>query len=180
MKTLSQKSRTKYRIKVSKLKTRKYINFNNILKGPLFDKVCLHAKLLWLCPTLCDPMNCRPQGSSVLERQEYRNELPCPFPDLPNPETEPASLMSPTLGGSFYSTITTSEALDNMYSVFLVFEIYHFKIKILQTMFFITVIFSLIMSLTLVDLSKLGIIIPIFTYGKLGLDVNKITGNWLG
>ena len=55
---LLQKSKTKYRIKVPKL-------FNNILKGPLFDKVCLHAKLLWSCSTLCDPMDCRPPGASV-------------------------------------------------------------------------------------------------------------------
>ena len=62
---LLQKSKTKYRIKVPKLKTRKYVNFNNILKGPLFDKVCLHVKLLWSCSTLCDPMDCRPPGASV-------------------------------------------------------------------------------------------------------------------
>ena len=59
------------------------------------------------------------------------------------------------------------EALDNMYSVFIVFEIYHFKIKFLQTMFSITVIFWLIMSLTLVDISKFGIIIPIFIYEEM-------------
>jgi len=27
--------------------------------------VCLHAKLLQSCPTLCDPMDCSPPGSSV-------------------------------------------------------------------------------------------------------------------
>ena len=26
---------------------------------------CLHAKLLHQCPTLCDPMDCSPPGSSV-------------------------------------------------------------------------------------------------------------------
>ena len=26
---------------------------------------CVHAKLLQLCPTLCDPMDCGPSGSSV-------------------------------------------------------------------------------------------------------------------
>ena len=26
---------------------------------------CMHAELLWLCPTLCDPMDCSPLGSSV-------------------------------------------------------------------------------------------------------------------
>ena len=27
--------------------------------------VCVHAKSLQLCPTLCDPMDCSPPGSSV-------------------------------------------------------------------------------------------------------------------
>ena len=27
--------------------------------------VCMHAKSLQLCPTLCNPMDCRPPGSSV-------------------------------------------------------------------------------------------------------------------
>ena len=32
------------------------------------------------CPTLCDPMNCSPPGSSVhgILRQEYWSGLPCP------------------------------------------------------------------------------------------------------
>ena len=55
------------------------------------------AKLLHLCPTLCNPMDCSPPGSSVhgFSEQEYFSELPCPPPgDLPNPWTEPLSLMS--------------------------------------------------------------------------------------
>ena len=51
-----------------------------------------------LCLTLCDPMNCRPPGSSVLpwfSRQEYWSGWPCPPPgDLPNPRIKPRS---PTL-----------------------------------------------------------------------------------
>ena len=47
------------------------------------------------CPTLCDPMDCSPQGSSVHEafsRQEYWSGLPCPPPgDLFNPGREPRS-----------------------------------------------------------------------------------------
>ena len=50
---------------------------------------CVHAKSLQLCPTLCYPMDCSPQAplSSCLgfSRQEYRNGLPCPPPDLPIP-----------------------------------------------------------------------------------------------
>ena len=47
------------------------------------------------CPTLCDPMDCGPPGSSVpgILRQEYWSGLPCPPPgDLPNLGMEPSSL----------------------------------------------------------------------------------------
>ena len=40
------------------------------------------------CPTLCDPMDCSPPGSSAhgISRQEYQNGLPFPSPgDLPSP-----------------------------------------------------------------------------------------------
>ena len=61
--------------------------------------ICLVAQS---CPTLCNPMECSPPGSSVhgdspwgFSRQENRSGLPClPPGDLPNPETE---LRSPAL-----------------------------------------------------------------------------------
>ena len=57
---------------------------------------CVGAKLLLLCLTLCDPMDC-PQGFS---RQEYWSGLPCPSPgDLPDPGIEHVSLASPALAG---------------------------------------------------------------------------------
>ena len=36
------------------------------------------------CPTLCDPMDCSPPGSSVqgISRQEYWSGLPFPSPSL--------------------------------------------------------------------------------------------------
>ena len=44
-------------------------------------------------------------------RQEYWTGLPFPPPgDLPNPETEPVSLMSPALVGGFFTTSATWEA----------------------------------------------------------------------
>ena len=64
--------------------------------------LCLHAKSLQSCLTLCDPMDCSPPGTSSMEfsRQEYWNGLPCPPPgDLPNPGIEPMSRMSPALAG---------------------------------------------------------------------------------
>ena len=45
-------------------------------------------------------------------RQEYWSGLPCPPPgDFPDPGIEPASLMSPALGGGFYTTRATWETL---------------------------------------------------------------------
>ena len=44
--------------------------------------------------------------STEVSRQEYWNELPFPSSgDLPDPEIEPASLVSPTLAGGFFTTI---------------------------------------------------------------------------
>ena len=48
-----------------------------------------------------------PMGFS---RQEHWRGLPCPPPgDLPDPGTEPASLMSPALAGGFFTTSNTWE-----------------------------------------------------------------------
>ena len=45
------------------------------------------------CPTLCDPVNCSPPGSSVhgFPRQEYWDGLPFPSPDLPDAGIKPLS-----------------------------------------------------------------------------------------
>ena len=62
--------------------------------------VCVQLRL-----TLCDPMDCVNQTplSVGFSRQESWSGLPFPPPgDLPNPGTEPLSLMSLALaGGSF-------------------------------------------------------------------------------
>ena len=66
-----------------------------------------------LCPTLCDPMDCSPPGSSVngVSRQEHYNGLPClPPGDLPNPgiKLRPPALemdsISPELPGKSKDT----------------------------------------------------------------------------
>ena len=57
-----------------------------------------------LCPTLCDPIDCRPPGSSVhrISRQEYWSGLPFPAPgDPPDPGIE---LTSHALAGGFFTT----------------------------------------------------------------------------
>ena len=45
----------------------------------LFSFVCVSAKLLQSCPTLCGPMDCSPPGSSVqgFSKQERWSGLPC-------------------------------------------------------------------------------------------------------
>ena len=70
----------------------------------------MRAKSLQSCPTLCDPMDGSPPGSSVhgFSRQEYWSGLPCPSPgDFPNPGIEPVSLRSPALAGGFFTTRAT-------------------------------------------------------------------------
>ena len=76
----------------------------------LFTSVlCVYAKSLQLCPTLCNPIDCTPLGS----RQEYWSGLPCfPPSDLPNTGTEPTSLDSPALAGGFFiSSITLGSVM---------------------------------------------------------------------
>ena len=71
------------------------------------------AKLLQSCPTLCDPVDCSPQGSPVhgIFRARVLERVAMPSPeDLPNPGTEPASLTSPALTGRFLTTSTTWKA----------------------------------------------------------------------
>ena len=63
---------------------------------------------------LCDPLEYRLPGSSVhgIFRQEYWSGLPCPPPgDLPDPDIESVSLMSPALAGRFFTTSATWELL---------------------------------------------------------------------
>ena len=78
----------------------------------------MHAQLLQLRPTLCDPMDCSPLGSSVHEIfwQEYWSGLSFPPPgDLPGPAFKPASLKTPALARKFFTTRATWEALSCVY-----------------------------------------------------------------
>ena len=57
--------------------------------------------------TLRKPMDCSPQGSSVLEifQPGYWSGLPFPLPeDLPDPGIKPMSPVSLTLSGRFFTT----------------------------------------------------------------------------
>ena len=78
--------------------------------------MCLVAQS---CPTLCNPMDCSPPGSSVVGflRQEYWSGVPCPSPgDLPDLGTEPASLMSPALAGRFFTISATGIWISQIWS----------------------------------------------------------------
>ena len=71
------------------------------------------AKSLQLGLTLFDPMDCNSPGSSVHGILQVRkgSGLPCPPPgDLPDPEIEPLSLISPALADGFLTTVATCEA----------------------------------------------------------------------
>ena len=73
----------------------------------------LHATSLShvrICATLWTAA-CQGTLSVGFPRQEYWSGLLCPPPaDLPNPVTEPMSLMSPAFAGRFFTTSTTWEA----------------------------------------------------------------------
>ena len=76
------------------------------------------AKSLQLCPTLCDPVDCRPPGSSVhgILQARILEWVACPPPgDLPDPGIEPSSLVSPALAGGFFTTSAAWEAPHSIY-----------------------------------------------------------------
>ena len=70
----------------------------------------LHAKLLRLCPTLCDPVDCSPPGSSVHEILQawIMDWVAMPFSWASSQPRE--SLMSHGWAGGFLTTIVTWEA----------------------------------------------------------------------
>ena len=69
--------------------------------------MCLVAQL---CPTLCDPMDCSPPGSSLLGNFPGKNTggnyhfLTQESEDLPNSGIKSVSLASPSLAGGFFTT----------------------------------------------------------------------------
>ena len=74
--------------------------------------MCVLAKSLQSCPSLCDPMDCSSPGSSVhgILQARILDGLPCPPPeDLSEPGIESASLRSPVLAGGFFTTSTNWE-----------------------------------------------------------------------
>ena len=80
--------------------------------------LCWFGMLTKSCPTLCSPMDCSLPGSSAHGIFQARILSGVPFPtpgDLPNPEIEPASLLSPALASGFFTTSATWEAPYTLY-----------------------------------------------------------------
>ena len=73
--------------------------------------ICVHAKLLQSCPTLCDPRDCSLPDSSVHGILQARILEWVTTGDLPKPRIELVSLMSPALSpvltGRFFTTSAT-------------------------------------------------------------------------
>ena len=77
-----------------------------------------------LCLTLCDPTHCSPPGSSVhgTLQEEYWSGLPFPTPgDLPVPEIEPVSLVSPALVDRSFTTLPPGKPWNNKYQTISLF-----------------------------------------------------------
>ena len=68
------------------------------------------------CPTLRDPVDCSPPGSTVCGIFQARIDwsgLPCPPPgDLPNPGIKPKVVKSPALVGQFFTTSATCTRIN--------------------------------------------------------------------
>ena len=76
-------------------------------------KLCVGAKSLQSCLTLCDPVDCSLPGSSVhgILQARILEWVPMPPPgDFPDPGIEPTFLVSPASAGGFFTTSTTWEA----------------------------------------------------------------------
>ena len=66
-----------------------------------------HFSRVWLATTLWTVVH-QASLSMRFSRQEYWRRLPCPPPgDLPDPDVEPGSLMSPALAGGLFTTSAT-------------------------------------------------------------------------
>ena len=70
----------------------------------------MRAESVQSCPTLCDPPDCSPPGSSVNVQNTGAGCHALLQGNLPDLEIKPASLMSSALAGGFFTASTTWEA----------------------------------------------------------------------
>ena len=90
--------------------THEGLNSSRAWRSDIHVSVRSHFSHVRLCATLWTAACQAPRTVGFL-RQEYCRQLPCPPPgDLPNPEIEPVSLMSPELAGRFFTISATWEA----------------------------------------------------------------------
>ena len=86
---------------------------------PTICKILCCAQLPYLCPILCDPMDCSLPGSSVhgILRERILEWVAMPSSRGPgDPGIKPvflSSLMSPVLAGGFFTTSIPWEAPSN-------------------------------------------------------------------
>ena len=80
----------------------------------------MHAPSVTLSyPTLCDPVDHSPPGSSAhwILQARIMDGLPfLPLGVLPDPEIETPSLASPSLAGGFFTIVTPGKLLEMAYS----------------------------------------------------------------
>ena len=95
----------------------KHVDFRDecmVAVGWVLFFLCVLAKSLQSCPTLCDPvdLDCSPPGSSVcgILRARILEWVASSPGDLPDPGIERASLISPALAGGFFTTSASQEA----------------------------------------------------------------------
>ena len=97
-----------------------WVSISQVFAHSLVSSV---SPFLWLkesevtqsCPTLCDPMDCSPPGSSVhgISQAGYWSGLPFPLPgELPDPMVKPSS---PALAGTFFTTESPGKPNYHMY-----------------------------------------------------------------
>ena len=75
----------------------------------------MQAKTLQLCPTLCGPMDCSLPSSSVhaISQARILEWVPISYSkESSRPRVKAVSLPSPALGGMFFTTRVTWEALN--------------------------------------------------------------------
>ena len=86
------------------------------IKHPRTSMVCVQS--LQLCPTLCNPVDCSPPGSSVhgIFQSRILEWLPFPPPgDLPDPRIKP---MSPTSLALWANSLPLSHWGNPLYALF--------------------------------------------------------------
>ena len=73
----------------------------------------VHAKLLWLCPVLCNPVDCSLPGSPVHGILQARIlewvAISSSRGGLPNPGIKPMFPASPVLAGRFFTTVPSGK-----------------------------------------------------------------------